>query len=157
MSKCHFLKCPCFKSACQKVFILSWDSPRCNVTVFSSIKVSVTGSKWISTLRYCSLGKLGTLFKFKQTLHKCMTLIKIHHCKMEVFFGADIHSIGSLVNLQMFLFKNAQVENNCCVFWPANGCFASSLLVEIIFFALKHVFLSFSVTNEKRGESPKNK
>ena len=35
----------------------------------------------------------------------------------------------------------------CCVFWPANGCFACHLLVEIIFFSVLNIF---SVTNSKK-------
>ena len=42
--------------------------------------------------------------------------------------------------------------NNCCVFGPANECFASRLLVEIIFSALEQVFLYFPSQMEKRGE-----
>ena len=44
-------------------------------------------------------------------------------------------------------FHDCTVELLCCVFWPANGCFASPLLIESIFFG---IFSSASVTKRKK-------
>ena len=40
--------------------------------------------------------------------------------------------------------KYYKLINNCCIFWPANGCFTNSWVVEISFF----IFLTFfTITN----------
>ena len=53
--------------------------------------------------------------------------------------------------LNGFNYLSCGLYLGCCLFWPANGCFTCHLMVEIIFFAFSHLFLSQMWKLEKRA------
>ena len=100
--------------------------------------------------------KLQPIDCIKASLDFFLFLDKLDCFFFLVFWGhnfpfAVLGQFSVICNNNIFHHYAPECLLRCCVFWPANGCFASCLLVEIILSILTY----FSITNGKRRKDNK--